>query len=104
MKGKTGYYWGLTPNSSNIYLKNPQDSTTITHELIHHAQHKDEPWLYGPKYIWNALFDSGHPMNNPYEREAHLNEKNSQYLKNRPKNAVDNYKSQGGGLNRKNKY
>ncbi|MCL2481507.1 MAG: hypothetical protein FWF38_07335 [Spirochaetaceae bacterium] len=78
------------PNKPVIRVKNPNDSVSITHELIHHAQHKDNPLLYDLKYKY---YDKTRGYEgNPYEIEAFKNEHNSYYLKNRPKKAYRNYK------------
>ena len=83
-------YEGANPNTSKISVSNPKDSTSITHALIHLAQHKDNPLLFNLKYNYFRK-TKGH-WDNPYEKEAYLNQVNSHYLKTRPKNAHKNYK------------
>jgi hypothetical protein len=38
-----GFVKKYNPEKALIYIKDPQDSVTITHEFIHHLQHKDNP-------------------------------------------------------------
>jgi len=50
-KGYLGSYRGIHPNLSKISIADPKDSSTITHELIHHAQHKDNFPFYHLRYL-----------------------------------------------------
>jgi len=83
-------YEGRNPKTSSITISNSQDSTSITHALIHYVQHKDSPLLFNLKYRFYNI--SKGFWDNPFEREAYLNQFNSIYLTNRPKNAHRNFK------------